>query len=329
MSRVAVVQGGPSSEAEVSRASAASVATALAAAGHEAVRLELDGALHEALRAGRFDVVFPVTHGAIGEDGCLQGMLEVLALPYVGSGVLASAAAMDKAFARRLFTADGLPVARGLACARTKDAHAEAARVRSALGRAVVVKPSRSGSAIGVARVEAGAPDAELAAALEAAWALDAVAIVEHFAVGREVTCSVLDLDDGPRALAATEIASPKDAFYTFQARYAPGRSAHTCPADLPPDTTRRVHEVAVAAHRSLGCRDLSRADFVVGDGDDPAAITLLEVNTLPGFTATSLFPEAAAACGVPFPELCDRLVRHAARRGAGERNAPLPFPTA
>lgn len=322
--RVAVVQGGPSSEAEVSRASAEGVSRALAEAHHDVVRLELDARLYESLRAGGFDVVFPVVHGAVGEDGCLQGLLEILELPYVGSGVLASAVAMDKAFARRLFAADGLPVAKGLACARG-DARAEAARCRRELGRAVVVKPSRSGSAIGVARFEDDATDADVAAALEAAWSLDPVAIVERFARGREVTCSVLDLEGGLRALAATEIVAPKDAFYTYEARYAPGRSAHTCPAPLPPATTQRVHEVAVAAHRSLDCRDLSRVDFVVGDG--PAEVVLLEVNTLPGFTATSLFPEAAAAVGIAFPELCDRLVRFARARGASRRNAAIPFP--
>lgn len=325
--RVAVVQGGPSSEAEVSRASAASVAQALTGAGHHVVRHELDASLHEALRTGRFDVVFPVVHGAVGEDGCLQGMLEILALPYVGSAVLASAAAMDKGFARKVFAAAGLPVAHGLSSPRG-DALAEALRCRRELGRAVVVKPSRSGSALGVARLDEDASDASVAAALEAAWTLDPVAVVEHFARGREVTCSVLDVEAAPRALAATEIVAPQDAFYTYEARYAPGRSRHTCPAALPQATTRRVHEIAVEAHRSLGCRDLSRVDFVVGDGADDDTITLLEVNTMPGFTKSSLFPEAATAAGIAFPVLCDRLVRHASARGAPRRNAPVPFPT-
>lgn len=323
---MAVVQGGPSSEAEVSRASAASVVQALCTAGHDVVPLELDASLHEALRAGGFDVVFPVVHGAVGEDGCLQGMLEILALPYVGSAVLASAAAMDKAFARKVFAAAGLPVAHGLAAQRG-DALAEAVRCRHVLGRALVVKPARSGSALGVARLDEDASDASVASALEAAWSLDAVAVVEHFARGREVTCSVLDLEVAARALAATEIVTPQDAFYTYNARYAPGRSRHTCPAELAQGTTRRVYEVAVAAHRSLGCRDLSRVDFVVGDGADQGAVTLLEVNTMPGFTKASLFPEAATAAGIAFPALCDRLVQHANARGAPRRNAAVPFP--
>lgn len=322
--RVAVIEGGPSSEAEVSRKSAAAVALALRASGHDAARLELDGALHEALRGGRFDVVFPAVHGAFGEDGCLQGMLELLGVPYVGSGVLASALAMDKVAARRAFEAEGLPVARGAPARRG----ASAAELRARVGRRLVVKPARSGSAIGVARLAEDAPDEAVQRALEEAWRLDDVALVEHFARGREITCAVLDEGGGPRALAATEIAAPKDAFYTYEARYAAGRSVHTCPASLPAAVTARVHDVAVAAHLALGCRDLSRVDFVVGDDGDPERLTLLEVNTLPGFTATSLYPEAAAACGRGFPALCDGLVRRAFSRGRTHRNAPLPFPT-
>ncbi len=328
--RVVVVQGGPSSEAEVSRASARGVAGALVEAGHEVRAIELDANVAEALHAAPLDVVFPVVHGAVGEDGALQGLLEVLGVAYVGSDVLASACAMDKSVARRLFAAAGLPVARGVALRASDGAPAElAARVRRDIGRALVVKPAASGSAIGVHRVEAGAPDDAVARALEAVFALGSGAIVEHFAVGREVTCSVLHVHGAaPRVLAATEITSPSDAFYTYQARYAPGRSVHVCPADLPAAVTERVHEAALGAHAALGCRDLSRADFVVGDVGAPDAVTLLEVNTIPGMTATSLFPEAARARGITFPVLCDMLVRSAHERGPTRRNTALPLPT-
>jgi D-alanine-D-alanine ligase len=324
---VAVVQGGPSAEANVSRSSAAGVAAALRDAGHEVVRLELDAHLYESLRTGGFDVVFPVVHGAVGEDGCLQGMLEILELSYVGSGVLASALSMDKPTARVLFEKAGLPVARGLSFRRGADLRAAAEEVRAKIGRRVVVKPAASGSAIGVVRL-ADATEEAIARALEDGLAGSEAMLVEHFAVGREITCSVLDLDGGPRALAATEIRSPHDAFYTYEARYAPGRSVHTCPAPLGPTLTERVHAVAVAAHRALGCRDLSRVDFVVGDDGEPEAVTLLEVNTLPGMTPSSLYPEAAAAAGLPFPTLCDRLVRHARARGPSRRPAPRPLPS-
>ncbi len=323
---VAVVQGGPSSEAEVSRAGAAAVARALVAAGHQAARLELDAFLAESLRGGGYEVVFPVVHGAVGEDGALQGLLEVLEIPYVGSNVLASALAMDKRLARRVFAEEGLPVAKGLALSRG-DAAVGAARARREIGARLVVKPASHGSEIGVTRLAEDAPDADVARALDAVWELDDVAIVEHFAMGREITCGILDLHgQEPRALPPTEIASPKDAFYTYEARYAPGRSVHTCPAELG-ELTGEVLRVALAAHRALGCRDLSRADFVVGDADSPSRITLLEVNTMPGMTATSLYPEEAAAAGMDFPALCAAFVESARARGPSRRVAARPLP--
>jgi D-alanine-D-alanine ligase len=327
---VAVVQGGPSTEAEVSRASAVGVARALSEAGHSVACLELDGFLAESLRTGGYQVVFPVAHGAVGEDGSLQGLLEVLDLPYVGSGVLASALAMHKRVARVLFQSAGLPVARGMDVARG-DARAAADRVRREVGDRLVVKPSSHGSAIGVVRLEAEASLAQVAAAIEAVWELDEFAIVEHFARGREVTCGVLESErDGlvtAVALPPTEIFSPNDPFYTYEARYAPGRSQHECPARLSPALTRRIQQVAVSAHRALGCRDLCRVDFIVGDDGDPDAITLLEVNTLPGMTATSLYPEAAAANGMSMATLCSGFVARAHARGPARRAPARPMP--
>jgi D-alanine-D-alanine ligase len=379
---VAVIQGGPSTEAEVSRASAAGVCKALEEAGHRVVRLELDAFLAESLRTGGYDVVFPVVHGAVGEDGSLQGLLEVLELPYVGSGVLASALAMHKRVARVLFGAAGLPVARGIVipkpgAARQDEAEAEAeaalsgpgprktnlpeaalsgpgprktnlpeaalsgpgprktnlgaaTRARREVGAALVVKPSSHGSAIGVTRIEAEEPTENVLRALEAVWAIDDFAVVEEFVHGREVTCGVLEEGGGGAiALPPTEILAPSDAFYTYAARYAAGRSQHVCPAQLAPDVLALVQRVAVQAHETLGCRDLSRVDFVVCD-DGPrhsSPVALLEVNTLPGMTATSLFPEAAAAHGLPMPCLCDSLVVRAHERGPTRRNAPLPLP--
>ncbi len=332
---VAVVQGGPSSEAEVSRKSASSVAKALAEAGHQVVRHELDAHLAEALRTGGYEVVFPIVHGAVGEDGSLQGLLEVLDLPYVGSGVLASALAMHKRTAKVLFAAAGLPVAKSVALVRGRDAAlAGAERALAELGERVVVKPCSNGSAIGVSRFDAGTTATELAKAVEAAFAVDETVLVERFAPGREVTCGVLEVAEeitNGLALPPTEIRAPSDAFYTYQARYAPGRSEHLCPAPLGDALVRRVQSVAVAAHEALGCRDLSRVDFVVRTPEDGAGgegeVTLLEVNTLPGFTDTSLFPEAAQIAGVPMPELCHRLVESALRRGAARRNAAVPLP--
>lgn len=324
---VAVIQGGPASEAEVSRASAASVAKALQEKGHRVVRLELDEHLTQSLRDGAFEVVFPITHGAVGEDGCLQGLLEVLDLPYVGSGVLASAVAMNKRVAKVLFADAGLPIAPGLALARGAKAAAEAERVLAALGDAIVVKPCSNGSAIGVARLK-GAGAAAVAAAIEAAWAVDEVALVEKLVGGREVTCGVLE-SRSPAWLPPTEI-RPRDAFYSYEAKYAPGGSAHLTPAPIGEALTRRVQELAVAAHRALGCRDLSRVDFIVPEeGSSSTEVTLLEVNTLPGFTETSLYPEAAAAAGIPMAELCHGLVEAAWARGPTRRNQAVGLPVA
>jgi D-alanine-D-alanine ligase len=317
---VAVVQGGPSTEAEVSRASAASVAKALEDVGHQVVRLELDAYLPESLRTGGYDVVFPLAHGAVGEDGSLQGLLEVLELPYVGSDVLASSTAMHKRVARLLLGQARLPVANGFAVSRGV-ARSAAERARREIGLSLVVKPSSQGSAIGVSRLDEDASIDEVASAIDAVWAIDDVAIVEHFARGREVTCGVLDLGEAV-ALPPTEILSPIDPFYTYEARYAPGRSVHVCPAKLAPEVVRSLQRMAIAAHAALGCRDLSRVDFIVGD-----AVTLLEVNTLPGMTATSLFPEAAAVHGKPMPSLCDALVVHARARGTTRRMGARPLP--
>ena len=346
---VAVVQGGPSTEAEVSRASAAGVAKALTDAGHAAVRFELDALLAEKLREGPplagmrsgpplagmrsgFDVVFPVVHGAVGEDGSLQGLLEVLGVPYVGSGVLASALAMDKRVARQVLGAAGLPIAKGLALRRAEDSRAAAERARRAVGARLVVKPSSHGSAIAVARLDETASIEAVARALEDVWRIDEWAVVEHFARGREITVSVLDVAPGPVALGTTEIVVDRDPFYTYEARYAPGRSRHVVPAPFPeppyPEAfARRLASIAVLAHEALDCRDLSRVDFVVGDDGVLDTVTLLEVNTIPGFTPTSLYPEAAAAAGMTFASLCDTLVRSALARGPTRRHLGRPLP--
>jgi D-alanine-D-alanine ligase len=300
------------------------VAEALAGSGHNVTRLELEPGLAERLRGVPVDVVFPVVHGAVGEDGSLQGLLEVLELPYVGSGVTASAVAMNKRLAKVIFAAAGLPLASALYAERGGDASALAARALREVSGNVVVKPCSNGSAIGVFRFERGVSVAELAEAIESAWEVDEVAIVEQFAAGREVTCGVLGTGESAVAFSPTEIRAKTDAFYTYEARYAPGRSEHLCPAPLVPQRFVEVQRVAVAAHRALGCRDLSRVDFVVSDEH----VTLLEVNTLPGFTKTSLYPEAAGVAGIPMSELCERLVLDAHRRGVPRRNVARTLPT-
>jgi D-alanine-D-alanine ligase len=305
---IAVVCGGPSAEADVSRSSGACVAEGLRSTYSNVATLELDAAIAETLRAGEFDVVFPVLHGPPGEDGSFQGLLEILDIPYVGSGVLASACAMNKVVAKRAFRAFGLPVAREAIVTRAEPIADAVARVIREIGSDVVVKPIGQGSAVGVLFATDAASIEE---AIRHAWSYDDLVLVEERIVGREVTCAILERD-GIESLPVVEVRTPGDTWYDFEHRYTVGLSEHLIPAPLDPVQYRRVEEIARGAHIALGCRDLSRADFVVPAAGDPI---LLEVNTLPGMTPTSLYPDAARAAGISFDELVAILVQRAASR--------------
>lgn len=310
--KVAVLMGGPSAEAAVSRSSAAGVAQALAARGHQVSLLELDAACARALLDIAPDVVFPALHGPPGEDGTVQGFLELLGLPCVGSGVHGSALAMDKCLAKYVFRAAGLPVADDVLVQAGADPEAAAATVRARLGERVVVKPLRQGSAIGVTRLpNGGDPAPAIADALKFGHGV----LVERFVPGREITVGVLDLHgSAPRALPVIEIRTAVDEWYDFTNRYAAGKSEHLMPPPgFGPGLLERLQAIALTAHRHLGLRDLSRADLLVTDRED---IVLLEVNTLPGMTPTSLYPDAARAIGLDFPALTDALVLSAHARG-------------
>ncbi|MQA92202.1 MAG: D-alanine--D-alanine ligase [Gemmatimonas sp.] len=307
--RVAVVSGGPSAEAEVSRVSGRGVADALRLTYSNVAFLELDTAIGDALRENRTDVVFPVLHGPPGEDGTFQGFLETLGLSYVGSGVRASACAMDKIVAKHLFQGAGLPVARDIIVQRSTDASAEAERIVKDLGSIVVVKPSRQGSALGV-RFANG--HAEIEAALIEAFRYDDQVLVEERVEGREITVAILERD-GIEALPVLEVRTPSDSWYDFEHRYTQGLSEHIIPAPLPANQYRQTQELAIRAHAALGCRDYSRVDFVVPEAGDPV---VLEVNTLPGMTPTSLYPDIAEAAGFPFQALVALLVERAWARG-------------
>jgi D-alanine-D-alanine ligase len=313
--RVAVVAGGPSTEAEVSRTSGRAVHAALLESGFASELLELDAELAQRLFEGRFAVVFPTTHGALGEDGCLQGLLEVLSMPYVGSGVLASALAMSKPHAKAQLAKYGLPLADDALLRRGDDLLSALPELRGRLGGALAIKPASGGSAIGVALLDADAGDAAIVSAVERALEADETVLIERCLRGHEVTCGVYERESGPVALPPTLITAKAGAFYDFTSKYQAGGSEHRCPAPFAPVVIGRVQALAVAAHRALGARDLSRVDFVVGDGADANSVTLLELNTLPGMTSVSLFPEAAAVAGIAFPELCASLVRRALAR--------------
>jgi D-alanine-D-alanine ligase len=308
---VAVIAGGPSQEASVSRSSAAEVVKALTQRGARVTLHELEPGLTAALTAARPDVVFPVLHGPPGEDGTVQGYLEILGLPYVGSGVHASAAAMDKSLAKAVFRHAGLPICEEIVFAAGTDPAEAARRTRTSLGDRVVVKPLRQGSAIGVTPVMNGG---DLVAPFALAFGLGDGALVEPFVLGREVTVGVLDLQgERPRAFPPIEICTPTGTWYDFRHRYTAGESEHVIPARVDAATLARLEEVAIAAHCALGCRDLSRADFIA---TDDGRIYLLEVNTLPGMTPTSLYPDGARAIGMSFEALMEALVQSAHRRG-------------
>lgn len=311
MTRVAVLMGGPSAEAEVSRTSAREVAAALERAGHQADRVELDTSAADRLRELAPEVVFPALHGPPGEDGTVQGFLEILGLKYVGSDVHGSAVAMDKAIAKAVFRRAGLPIAEDLlfpADARVSDAEAE---ILETLGDRVVIKPLSQGSAIGVTPVANGG---DLKEGLANALTLGDGILVEPYVLGREITVGVLDLAGQPaQPFPVIEIRTASDEWYDFKNRYAQGGSEHVVPAPMSDALTSELQDIAVRAHQALKLRDLSRADFIVTDNDE---IVLLEVNTLPGMTPTSLYPDGAQAIGMSFEVLVDALVQSALKRG-------------
>jgi D-alanine-D-alanine ligase len=321
--RIAVLAGGRSSEREVSLDSAASVRVGLTEAGHDVLWVELgrDGDWscegdEVALSAGggllEADAVFPALHGPFGEDGSVQGMLEVLDVPYVGSGVLASALCMDKIVFKDVMGRAGLPQ---VAYWSLDGAAGVALADPSAVSYPCWVKPSRLGSSVGIARVdEPGA----LEAAIEAAAAHDPRVIVEASAPGIEVECSVLGPTDAPQASQPGEIllAGGEDGWYDYEAKYTPGGMELVVPARVSDAARERVRELAVTAFRLAGCSGLARADFFV-DGED---VLLNELNTMPGFTQTSVYGKLWDHSGIPYPELCDRLVRIAIERFERER---------
>ncbi len=307
--RIAVLCGGPSAEAAVSRVSAQGVAEALRSQNYDVTVIELDHNLHTRLADCGATVVFPALHGPPGEDGTLQGALEIFGLPYVGSGVQASAVAMNKIMAKLVFASWNLPIAPQLVVERENTIETAITEILDGLGTYVVVKPSSQGSALGVTLVN---DEAGLRGALETAFKLDRSLLVEKRIDGREITVGVIDTTEGPQAFPVIEITTPKDTWYDYEHRYTAGLFEHLMPADLPPAQYERLQQIAVAAHRSLGCRDLSRADFVVA-GDDEEY--LLEVNTLPGMTPTSLYPDGARGFGLSFPELMRHFIERALNR--------------
>ncbi len=291
---VAVLMGGLSAEREVSLVSGRECAAALRAAGYRVIEVDCGPDLPARLAGLRPDVCFNALHGRWGEDGCVQGLLEWLGIPYTHSGVLASALAMDKVKTKEVYRAAGLPVVDSVLATREE---VEAGHV---LPAPYVVKPYNEGSSVGVYIVREGSNAPRLAATMP-----DRV-MVETYAPGRELTTTVM----GDRALGVTDIIT--DGWYDYDAKYKPGGSRHECPANIPAEIEAACLDYALRAHRALGCRGVSRTDFRWDEARGLAGLILLETNTQPGMTPTSLAPEQAAMLGIGFPEFCAWMVRDA-----------------
>jgi D-alanine-D-alanine ligase len=293
--RIAVLKGGRSAERDVSLVSGRECAAALRQEGYDVVEIDAGPDVVRALTEVSPDVVFNGLHGRWGEDGCVQGLLEWLAIPYTHSGVLASALAMDKVRAKQVFAAAGLPVAAGrLVCK-------EEARGRHPMPPPYVIKPVNEGSSVGVYLVTQGANGPA-----QIADDMPDVLMVEAYVPGREMTVSVM----GDRALAVTDIIA--EVWYDYHAKYTPGGSRHVIPAEIPVEIEAACLDYALRAHKAIGCRGLSRTDFRWDEAKGLAGLIVLEINTQPGMTPTSLAPEQAAHCGIGFGELMRWMVEDA-----------------
>jgi D-alanine-D-alanine ligase len=315
--RIAVLSGGLSLEREVSLRSGTRVADALADRGHEVERLDVDADLVPNLEGGGFDVVFLALHGSAGEDGTIQSLLELTGLPYTGPDVLASSLAWNKPIAQGLYARAGLTVPDRVTLSqqafREMGAVAVVDRVAAALGSPIVVKPATGGSSLGLTIVE---DPSRLPQAIVGAFSYADAVLIESFVEGTEVAVTVLD----GRALPAVEI-HPKDGTYDFAARYTAGATEFHVPARLDDAVTAACAEVAVAAERAIGGRHICRADLIVTAEGVP---TVLELDTSPGLTETSLVPLAAQAAGLAFGDLCETLVDLAASRYGRDSGSPV-----
>jgi D-alanine-D-alanine ligase len=314
--KVAVLAGGRSSEHDVSLDSAAAVRAGREEAGHEVVdvRLSRDGAWHQrgvplALHPGQgfigCDVVWPVLHGPYGEDGTVQGLLELLDVPYVGAGVPASALCMDKLIFKDVMATYGIPQVEYALATPTHTPKLD-------FGFPVFVKPARLGSSVGIAKATS---DSELAGAIASAHKHDPRVIVEAFSAGTEVECAVLGNDDA-QASQPGEIVINAD-WYDYEAKYTPGGMELKVPAGIDDGARERVRELALEVFGIAGCSGLARVDFFVEDG---GRVLVNELNTMPGFTQTSVYPKLWEASGLPFPDLCRRLVHLAVERHEAEK---------
>jgi len=305
--KIAVLMGGPSVEREISLITGEEIRRALAVKGYKTIAIDLDSDVVDHLKNSGCDLVFIALHGVPGEDGTIQGLLDILKIPYVGSGVLASAVGMDKIRSKMMFSALGIPAPFHIPVSRLElNGSASDQLVRRLVGSLdlpMIVKPSTTGSAVGVKIVE---DEEEIEPALRAATDFSAEAMAEEFISGVEITIGLLG-NEQPRPLPAIEIATENE-FYDYDAKYTAGKSRHIIPPRLPGEVISQAEKFAVAAHVGLGCRGFSRVDFIVDKEDNLPYI--LEINTIPGMTPLSLFPDAAKHAGIEFEDLVETLVK-------------------
>jgi D-alanine-D-alanine ligase len=315
VSRIAVLKGGRSLERQVSLRSGARVEDALARLGHEVVPIDVGHDLVERLRGGEVDAAFVALHGRDGEDGTIQELLEVLGIPYTGSGIAACIRSWDKVRAKHELRAAGIPTPDFYAFGETAFKELGAASVLPAIEERlrfpIVVKPGAQGSALGIkfARTAADVPTA-----LVAAFSYDTKVLLERHVAGRDLAVSIVEDRGSPRVLPVVEAVPPEEGFYDFEARYAIGRTEFICPARIGEELTAQAQSIALEVWRLFGCEGFGRVDMMLDEQE--GALYVLETNTIPGLTETSLLPQAAEADGLAFDQLIEQIVAPALERG-------------
>jgi D-alanine-D-alanine ligase len=310
---VAVLKGGASLERQVSLRSAARVEDALERLGASVTAIDVDGSLVDALRDADPEVAFIAMHGRGGEDGTVQELLEILDIPYTGSGVLACMACMDKVLTKHLLTQSGIPTPEFFAFNQTAFKQFGAASalpvIEQQLGFPLVVKPAAQGSALGIrfATLSGDVPEA-----LISAFSYDDRVLLEQHVKGRELAVGLIGPNGSPQALPIVEAVPKQDSGFDFEARYEIGKTDYVCPAELPAEVTARAQEIAIATFNLLGCYGFARIDLILGE---TLGLQVLEAQAIPGFTETSLFPQAAEAAGISFDQLVERLIELALAR--------------
>ena len=318
MSRVAVLAGGQSLERQVSLRSGARVEDALGRLGHECIPIDVGDDLIERLRDEQPEIAFVALHGRDGEDGTVQEVLEILGLPYTGSGVLACMRSIDKVLAKHLFEEANIPTPEFFAFSETAFKTLGAAdtlpAIEQRLDFPIVVKPASGGSALGIKFARSAA---DVPGALVAGFSYDSRVLLERHVSGRDRAVSIVEGADGPEALPIVEAVPRDEDFYDFEARYEIGRTDFVCPADVPDSVARRAQELALDVYRLLGLYGFARVDLMLEEATQ--CLFVLESNAIPGLTDTSLLPQAAEAAGIGFDELVERILELAWARAQGE----------